>query len=151
MFTNAKSFYRSKRIGGRGMAKFRMKKQELERLISPPSWPESAECIPEAVLAAAGTDSVSPLIALLPRGGLVMWRAAFIAGLVVTKIAGDHIEDARIIMRRLIWHLNKDSGKMGWGIPQAFGEILVSSCKKLYKNIYSAKARSMYGSTCTYD
>lgn len=109
------------------MAKFRVKKQELERLITPPTWPEDAGNIPCEALHAAGTDSVSALIALLPRGGLPMWRAAVLAGLVVAGIAEENMEDARVIMRRLIWHLNEDSGNMGWGISQAFGEILARS------------------------
>lgn len=111
------------------MAKFRAKKQELERLMTPPSWPEDAKSIPEAVLDAADGDSVSALIALLPRGDLLMWRAAAIAGRVVAKIAENRMDDARVIMRRLIWHLNEDSGNMGWGIALVFGEILAQSPK----------------------
>lgn len=111
------------------MAKFRTKKQELERLIMPPLWPEDAERIPSATLDAIGGGSVSPLIALLPRGGLLMWRAAVLAGLVVAKTAEDQMDVARVVMRRLIWHLNEDSGNMGWGIPQTFGEILARSPK----------------------
>jgi hypothetical protein len=34
------------------------------------------------------------------------------------------MEAARIIMRRLMWNLNDESGGIGWGSPEAMGEIL---------------------------
>jgi hypothetical protein len=34
------------------------------------------------------------------------------------------MEAARVIMRRLMWNLNDESGGIGWGSPEAMGEIL---------------------------
>jgi hypothetical protein len=34
------------------------------------------------------------------------------------------MEEARIIMRRLLWSLNEESGGIGWGAPEAFAEII---------------------------
>jgi hypothetical protein len=48
-------------------------------------------------------------------------------GEVVSKIAEDDIEFARIIMRRLMLNLNDESGGIGWGAPEAMGEIMVRS------------------------
>jgi hypothetical protein len=48
-------------------------------------------------------------------------------GEVVSKIAEDDIEFARIIMRRLILNLNDESGGIGWGAPEAMGEIMARS------------------------
>ncbi|CAK7003792.1 MAG: hypothetical protein DELT_00143 [Desulfovibrio sp.] len=109
------------------MAKFHAKKRELERLLLPPVWPEDADAIPEDACGVSGLEAVSPLIALLPRGGLLMWRAAIITGRVLARLAQENQEGARIVIRRLIWHLNEDSGNIGWGVPQALGEILAQS------------------------
>ena len=55
---------------------------------------------------------------------LVKWRAVTAAGVVVTRLAHSHMESARVIMRRLIWNLNDESGGIGWGSPEAMGEIM---------------------------
>ena len=34
------------------------------------------------------------------------------------------MESARVVMRRLIWNLNDESGGIGWGSPEAMGEIM---------------------------
>jgi hypothetical protein len=34
------------------------------------------------------------------------------------------MESARVIIRRLIWNLNDESGGIGWGSPEAMGEIM---------------------------
>ncbi|MBF0105151.1 MAG: hypothetical protein HQM16_07475 [Deltaproteobacteria bacterium] len=47
--------------------------------------------------------------------------------LVVSKIAGQDIEQARTIMRRLFWSLNEESGAVGWGAAEAIGEILATN------------------------
>ena len=50
-------------------------------------------------------------------------------GEVVSKIAEDDIESARIIMRRLMLNLNDESGGIGWGAPEAMGEIMARNEK----------------------
>jgi len=45
-------------------------------------------------------------------------------GAVVTNLADEDIESARVIVRRLMWQLNDESGGIGWGAPEAIGEIL---------------------------
>jgi len=54
----------------------------------------------------------------------VKWAAVTAMGAVVSKIAGQKMEAARVIMRRLMWNLNDESGGIGWGSPEAMGEIL---------------------------
>jgi hypothetical protein len=39
-------------------------------------------------------------------------------------MADRQIEDARIMMRRLMWTLNDESGGIGWGSPEAMGETM---------------------------
>jgi len=40
------------------------------------------------------------------------------------RLAKKKIEDSRIILRRLMWNLNDESGGIGWGSVEAMGEIL---------------------------
>jgi len=51
-------------------------------------------------------------------------RAVTVIGIVVSKLADHDIESARIIMRRLMWSLNSESGGIGWGAPEAMAEIM---------------------------
>lgn len=56
-------------------------------------------------------------------------RAVTAIGIVVTHLAEHDLEAARVIMRRLMWNLNDESGGIGWGSPEAMGEIMVGSEK----------------------
>lgn len=68
---------------------------------------------------------INPLFALLcSTDSEVKWRAATAIGEVVTDLAQEDMESARVIMRRMIWHLNDESGGIGWGVPEAMGEVL---------------------------
>jgi hypothetical protein len=55
---------------------------------------------------------------------LVKWRAVAAMGVVVARLAHEDLESARIVMRRLMWNLNDESGGIGWGSPEAMGEIM---------------------------
>ena len=55
---------------------------------------------------------------------LVKWRAVTAMGFVVSNLADNDIESARVVMRRLIWNLNDESGGIGWGSPEAMGDIM---------------------------
>ena len=54
----------------------------------------------------------------------VKWRAVKAIGEVVKNTADEDMESARIIMRRMIWNLNDESGGIGWGLPEAMGEVM---------------------------
>jgi hypothetical protein len=54
----------------------------------------------------------------------VKWRAVTAMGAVVARLAREDLESARIVMRRLMWNLNDESGGIGWGSPEAMGEIM---------------------------
>lgn len=56
-------------------------------------------------------------------------RAVKAMGAVVANLAKDDLEAARVIMRRLMWNLNDESGGIGWGSPEAMGEIMAMSEK----------------------
>ncbi len=51
------------------------------------------------------------------------WHAVTAMGWTVARLADEEMEEARIIMRRLLWSLNEESGGIGWGAPEAMAEI----------------------------
>ena len=70
---------------------------------------------------------INPLFSfLLSSEEQTRWRAITAMGEVVSHLAEKEMESARIIMRRLMWSLNDESGGIGWGAPEAMGEIIAS-------------------------
>ena len=68
---------------------------------------------------------INPLFSFLYNNDeLVRWRAVTAFGAVTAHLADQDMESARIIMRRLMWNLNDESGGIGWGSPEAMGETL---------------------------
>ncbi|MBT8334049.1 MAG: HEAT repeat domain-containing protein [Deltaproteobacteria bacterium] len=55
---------------------------------------------------------------------IVRWHAVSSFGVVVSALAEKDLEGARTIMRRFLWMLNDESGGIGWGIPEAMGEVM---------------------------
>lgn len=74
-------------------------------------------------------ELVGPLFACLPLGGEATDRAASALGRAVSRMADEQPDEARNVIRRLMWHMNEESGNIGWGIPEAFGEVLAQSRK----------------------
>lgn len=87
----------------------------------------------EGALQRIGTSPaklIGPLLSLLyDTNEIIRWRAVSTIGLVVSRLAEDSHESARNIMRRLMWSLNDESGGIGWGAPEAMGEIMASNAK----------------------
>ncbi|MBW2625292.1 MAG: HEAT repeat domain-containing protein [Deltaproteobacteria bacterium] len=54
----------------------------------------------------------------------IKWRAVTALGAVVANLAQDDMESARVVMRRMIWNLNDESGGIGWGVPETMGEVM---------------------------
>lgn len=61
---------------------------------------------------------------LLSTDPAIKWTAVTAMGSVVAKLADHQTEQARVIMRRLMWQLNDESGGIGWGCPETMGEIM---------------------------
>jgi hypothetical protein len=69
--------------------------------------------------------AVNPLFSFLHhKNELIRWRAVAAMGAVVSNLAEQDIESARVVMRRLMWNLNDESGGIGWGSPEALGEVM---------------------------
>ncbi|MFC1814753.1 DVU0298 family protein [Thermodesulfobacteriota bacterium] len=70
-------------------------------------------------------EVISPLFSFFySTEELIKWRAVIATGVVVSNLAGHDMESARVVMRRLMWNLNDESGGIGWGSPEAMGEIM---------------------------
>jgi hypothetical protein len=68
---------------------------------------------------------INPLFSFFHnKDELVKWRAVTAMGAVAARLAHEDLESARIVMRRLMWNLNDESGGIGWGSPEAMGEIM---------------------------
>jgi hypothetical protein len=57
----------------------------------------------------------------------VKWHAVSCFGEIVSTMADNNVESARIIMRRFLWTLNDESGGIGWGAPEAMAEVMCRS------------------------
>ena len=72
-----------------------------------------------------GRRVINPLFSFLcSTDPQIKWRAVKSIGEVVKNIAEEDMESARVIMRRMIWNLNDESGGIGWGLPEAMGEVM---------------------------
>ena len=61
------------------------------------------------------------------KNELVKFRSTVVMGDLGVRLARKNMERARIILRRIMWNLNDESGGIGWGSPEAMGEILSRS------------------------
>jgi len=105
------------------MSRIRANKILLREALGAPDWRERLE----RLTADAPRSFVGPLMSCLAQGGTQGGRAAAALGACVAAIAREAPEDARSIMRRFMWHMNEESGNLGWGIPQSMAETLARS------------------------
>lgn len=78
-------------------------------------------------IAALGQKAIGPLFSFLKREPLLRHRAAYALGQIIASMQNEFPENARNIVRQFMWHMNEDSGNIGWGIPEAFAETLAAS------------------------
>ena len=79
----------------------------------------------ESICRLPARQAVNPLFSFFYNADeLIRWRAITAMGAVVSRLADQDMESARVVMRRLIWNLNDESGGIGWGSPEAMGEIM---------------------------
>ena len=99
----------------------------------------------ESMRSIPGRRLINPLFSFLcSMDPQIRWRAIKSIGEVVTNIARDDMESARVIMRRMIWNLNDESGGIGWGLPEAMGEVMArhEGLAKEYVNILLSYIRA---------
>ena len=61
------------------------------------------------------------------RNELIKFRSITAMGALGSRIGRKNMEKARVVLRRIMWNLNDESGGIGWGSPEAMGEILCQS------------------------
>ncbi|GAU07773.1 DVU0298 family protein [Desulfoplanes formicivorans] len=108
-----------------------------------PSRPLSGRTVKKAVFAILGSGNweerlaeldaypsekvIGPLFsALCNSDPLIRWHAITGFGRVMITLTDQAPERARVVMRRFIWNLNDESGGIGWGAPEAMGEIMAN-------------------------
>jgi len=119
------------------MPRLRAQKQIIKEWLQRPDWKSFIPKICEANM-----SSVGPLLSLLPSEAILQIRAANALGAVTAKIFTEHSEMARDIVRRLMWRLSEESGNIGWGVPEAFGEVL-AQCAPLAKEFHQILATTI--------
>ncbi len=107
------------------MSRLREHKKRLRQWLSQEHWQDH---LPD-IVAMDPKEATGPLLSFLLLGEDMTHRAACALGPCIAKMCTEKTEDARNIVRRLMWHMNEESGNIGWGIPEAFAEILVHSEK----------------------
>lgn len=96
-------------------------KKQLQLLLSQQNFKTALAIINEI----PAREVVSPLFNFFyDADELIKWRAVTAIGVVVANLAERDMEAARTVMRRLMWSLNDESGGIGWGAPEAMGEIM---------------------------
>ena len=70
-------------------------------------------------------DVINVLFSAICRGDEVIhWNGVRYMGLCVSRLAEEDMEEARIVMRRMLWSLNDESGGIGWGAPESMAEVM---------------------------
>ena len=69
--------------------------------------------------------AINPLISVFYDSDTELRQKAINAfGQLVADLANEDMEEARVVMRRLMWTLNDESGGIGWGAPEAMAEAM---------------------------
>ncbi len=105
------------------MPRLRENKKLLRQWLESDNW---KDFLPQ-ILEFEPKEITGTLFSFLLLGGEMTHRAARTLGLAIEKMRLQKLEDARDIVRRIMWQMNEESGNIGWGKPEAFAEILVNS------------------------
>jgi hypothetical protein len=102
--------------------------RELKRIVASLLGSESFPASWESICHLPGRQVINPLFACFcHRDLLLRWHAVTAMGLVVSRLADQNMESARVVLRRFMWNLNEESGGIGWGCPEAMGECMARS------------------------
>jgi len=103
--------------------RFRMLKSVIRPWLKRKDW-SASEALPPEAASQPPASLINPLFACLPEGEPTARRAAIALGQVMGQLYAHSPEEARNVIRRFMWHMNEESGNIGWGIPVAFGQTL---------------------------
>jgi hypothetical protein len=100
---------------------YRAIKNQVLNLLAEPE----LERIEETLVSWPAKDVVNALFSgICHSNELVRWHAVSCMGTVVARLADQDMEEGRMVMRRLLWSLNDESGGIGWGAPETMAEIM---------------------------
>ncbi len=100
---------------------FRALKKDIRHLLVADDLPAALSALDRL----AERQAINPLFSFLYDTDMVVrWHAVTAFGRVLTNLARKNMEAARVVMRRLMWNLNDESGGIGWGSPEAMGETM---------------------------
>ena len=99
-------------------------KKRIDKILESPEFTEELDNLLEF----PGNQLINSLLSFLyDKDPVIRWNAVVALGAAVSNMAGEDIESARIVIRRLMWNLNDESGGIGWGSVEAMGEILAGN------------------------
>jgi hypothetical protein len=101
-----------------------MLKQEVLALLKSPDFERKLAMLEKAPFHKVLRSLFS---ALVDEDEEIKWHAVTAVGKLVAARSERDMEGARDVLRRMMWSLNGESGGIGWGIPEAMGEILARS------------------------
>lgn len=104
------------------MSRFRRVKKDVREILAAPDWQDRLSELEEW----PPGQLVAPLFSLrLDRDEDVRWRTVVAFGLTGERLADVGLDKARVLMRTFMWHMNEESGNLGWGIPESMAEVMV--------------------------
>lgn len=105
-----------------------MKRQQIKKDIFMLLAQSEPALLPEKLLEYRHISVINTLfMALCDTNERVRWHAVSCFGDIVSTMAKEDTEAARVIMRRFLWTLNDESGGIGWGAPEAMAQIMCRS------------------------
>lgn len=102
-----------------------MREREIKKRVGLVLRGEEISAVLESLRAMPPQGVITSLLAELYRTDeRIKWNAVSAIGAVMDDLARADMEAARVVMRRILWNLNEESGGIGWGMPEAMGEIM---------------------------
>ncbi|MBU1003964.1 MAG: HEAT repeat domain-containing protein [Proteobacteria bacterium] len=120
------------------MSRFRSLKLRVQAILGQEDWQDR---LGSELAVMNAQELVGPLFSLLlhPHEE-IRWHAVTALGATVARMADEEMERARVVMRRFLWHMNEESGNVGWGIPESMGEAMARHprlAEEYYKKLAS--------------
>ncbi|MDY6950329.1 MAG: HEAT repeat domain-containing protein [Thermodesulfobacteriota bacterium] len=118
------------------MTGFRRLKPQVLALLTGPDWEEKLA----SLLDIPPQKIIAPLFSLLLHPPEIKWHAVTAFGLVVPSMAEQDMKGALAVMRRFLWHMQRNSSNSGWGISESLGEVMAQSerlAKRFHKQLIS--------------
>jgi len=118
------------------MTGFRRLKPQVLALLQALDWEERLE----SLLEMPPQKILGPLFSLLLHPPEIKWHAVTAFGLIVPRMAEQDMRDALAVMRRFLWHMQRNSSNSGWGISESMAEVMAQSerlAKRFHKQLIS--------------